>query len=67
MTQYDIESCNDINKLKQICLAQKRQLNIIGGILVDESKSNIIPEKAISVIRDYMVKGQQDINLHISL
>lgn len=67
MTQYDIESCNDINKLKQICLAQKRQLNIIGEILVDESKSNIIPEKAISVIRDYMVKSQQDINMHIIL
>ena len=63
MTQYDIESCNDIDKLKQICLAQKRQLNIIGEILVDESKSHITSERAISKIRDYMVKSQYDIKL----
>ena len=51
----DIENCNDIEKLREICLYQRSQLSIVSDILVEESKWHITPDVAIKRIRTYLV------------
>ncbi len=63
MTRMDIENCNNIDKLKEICLAQRSQLSYIGEILVSESKWEMSPEVAIKKIRGYLTKHQHDVEL----
>ena len=54
MTRLEIEHCNDMEKLKQICLDQHHKLFLIGEALVSESKLHISAEDAVTRIRDYM-------------
>lgn len=63
MNRFEIENCNDIEALKQLCLAQRSQLNYIGNVLVRESKWEITAKEAIERIRNYMVKHQNDLKL----
>ena len=63
MTRRDIINCTDIEKLKQICLAQRNQLNYVGEVLVDESKWEISAKDAITEIRNYLVEHQYDIEM----
>ena len=63
MTRHEIQNCTDIEDLKELCLAQRRQLTIISEILVDESKKHITTKRAIEKIRDYLVKHQYDLKL----
>lgn len=63
MNRLEIENCNDIEALKQLCLAQRSQLNYIGNVLVRESKWEITAKEAIERIRNYMVKHQHDLKL----
>lgn len=63
MTRVEIEQCNDIDKLKILCIEQRKQLGIIGEILVDESKWHISSDVAIQKIRDYLVEHQYDLKI----
>ena len=63
MNRIDIENCNDIEKLKALCIEQRKQLGVIGEILVDESKWHITSEIAVQKIRDYLVEHQYDLRL----
>lgn len=63
MTRIEIEECNDIERLKELCINQRKQLGVIGEILVDESKMHITPNAAINKIRNYLVSHQYDLEL----
>ena len=63
MNRIEIEQCNDIDKLKALCIEQRKQLCVIGEILVDESKWHITSEIAVQKIRDYLVEHQYDLRL----
>ena len=63
MSRIEIEQCTDIDKLKALCLEQRKQLNYIGEVLVDVSKWHITPELAIEQIRDYLVKNQYNLRI----
>jgi len=66
MNRLEIEECEDIEKIKRLCIAQNEQLTVIGEILVSESKWHITSDEAIRKIRDYLVKHQSDIKLRIN-
>ncbi len=63
MNRIDIESCNDIDKLKKLCINQYKQLSYISETLVDESKMHITSKMAVEDIRDYLVKHQWDLEI----
>mgnify|MGYP001226938356 CR=1 FL=1 len=63
MNRIEIEQCNDIDKLKTLCIEQRKQLGVISEILVDESKWHISSEVAVQKIRDYLVKHQYDLKI----
>ena len=63
MTRFDIEDCNDIDKLKQLCIKQRHQLCVIGETLVSESKRHITAEQAVDRIRTYMTEHQHELHL----
>lgn len=56
MSRLDIEKCNDIDELRDICLRYYKALFCISETLVDESKCNISKDKAIEQIRTYLTK-----------
>lgn len=61
MTRLEIEQCNDIDVLKQLCIAQRSQLAYVGEVLIDESKWHIKPDRAIEMIREYLVRHQYEL------
>ncbi len=63
MTKSEIKKCDDIEKLRNICLEQWSQLFVVGEILVDESKMHITSEEAVEKIRDYLTKHQYDLDM----
>lgn len=63
MTRIDIMNCNDITKLKKLCIEQRKQLSMISEILVDESKWHIEAGEAVRKIRDYLTEHQYDLRL----
>ncbi len=63
MNRIEIEQCNDIDKLKALCLEQRKQMNYIGELLVDVSKWHISPELAIEKMRNYLVKNQYNLKI----
>ena len=63
MNRIEIQECNDIETLRRLCLAQRKQLAVVSEILVTESKWDISPERAIEQIRNYLVKHQYDLKL----
>lgn len=62
MTRYDIEHCDDVGKLRKLCLEYRHQLFWISETLVDESKWHISAEDAITKIREYLVENQHNID-----
>ena len=60
MNRLEIENCNDIEALKQLCLAQRSQLNYIGNVLVRESKWEITAKEAIERIRKAYNEATKD-------
>ena len=63
MTKSEIKKCDDIEKLRKICLEQWSQLFVVSEILVDESKIHITPEEAVEKIRDYLTTHQYDLDM----
>ena len=63
MTAIEIEQCNNIEALRALCLNQRKQLAVIGEILVEESKWHYTANEAVKEIRDYLTKHQYDLSL----
>ena len=61
MTKHDIENCNDVEKLKKLCLSQHSILFCIGETCTSESKKDISSEYAVDKIRRYL--NRQENNL----
>ena len=53
-TRSEIKKCDDIELLRILALNQRRHLDIISEILVDESKMHISAQDAICEMRDYL-------------
>ncbi len=63
MNTKTILDCEDIEELKRLCVEQNKQLAYISEILVEESKWHISSDVAIQKIREYLVKGQNLIEI----
>ena len=61
MAKSEIRKCDDIEKLRKICLEQWSQLFVVSEILVSESKIHITPEEAVEKIRDYLTTHQYEL------
>lgn len=66
MNRIEIIECTDIEALKKLCLEFRKQFNVIGEILVDESKWHISADQAVTKIREYLVSHQYDLELEDS-
>jgi len=60
-TKSEIKKCNDVEKLRKICLEQWSQLFVVSEILISESKIHITPEEAVEKIRDYLTTHQHEL------
>lgn len=54
MNRIDIEKCNDIEALKELCHAYRKACFCISETLVEESKWHITTEDAKDQIRKYL-------------
>lgn len=56
MNRRDIETCSNIDDLKELCHAYHKACFCISETLVEESKCHIKLERAVSQIRNYLWK-----------
>lgn len=63
--KMEIITCQDIDKLKELCINYRDQYAFVSAVLVDESKWHITPEQAIEKIRDYLVSNQGKLDIEI--
>ena len=56
MNRIDIETCSNIDDLKELCHAYRKTCSCISETLVEESKCHIKPERAVGQIRHYLWK-----------
>lgn len=54
MNKRDVKNCNNINELKELCLAYRKAYACISETLVDESKEHISISTAKEHIRKYL-------------
>ena len=62
MTSIDIEYCNDVKKLKAMCLEYHSQMFRIRDILGEESMWRISPKEAVNRIRDHLKEQNKNLD-----
>lgn len=55
MNRLDIEECNDIHKLRDLCIEYYKTLFMISETCIDVSKWHINSDDGIIQIRDYLI------------
>ena len=62
MNRLDIEECNDIHKLRGVCIEQYRTLFNISETCIDVSKWHISSDKGIKQIRVYLIDNDRKVS-----
>ena len=62
MNKLDIEECNDICKLRDLCIEYYKTLFIISETCIDVSKWHISSDDGIRQIRNYLINNDHNVS-----
>lgn len=63
MNKKTIQDCDDIKKLKKLCIAQYSQLSVVSSYITKYGKGETTAERTCDRIGDYLVNHQFEVEI----